>query len=699
MLAPLHPALYRRFAAGLFAVALVISSWALTRYWNESLRDGHEGRQQQTALTAYYFKKDGLKLAYETPILGPPWSIPMEFPLYQAIVAKLSAATGYPLEQTGRLVSVFFFYAALPALWLLLRRRMPAPPDALLVLAFVLVCPLYLFYSRTFMIESTALCLSLWFLVALDRCLAKPWGWALPAAWLLGALAAATKITTFVAAGSGAAILLLEQVLARRRAGASWNRAALQTGGAAFLALVVPLAAGVLWVRFSDDLKQANPFGVMITSHGLREFIWGTLAQRFSGEWWGKIITNHLTIIAALPGLTVLAVGPWLVERRYRRAAGACLLCYAVGHLFFANLYYVHDYYPYASAFFLLVAIGLVVAGLLRQPGFPGIVAVLLALGVFAGELYAFRTSYYRFYQRPNEAEPVETAIMRAITPPEDVIAVFGYDWNPVWPYYSQRRAIVPPLAFFENFAALDASLKNLGPRRLAVMGIARANREDSRFNGALVAKLQLCTQPIARTALMDIYVRKDLAAAAVRALSAREYRNAEINSTPDPGVVLLGDERDFTRVPWLDTLAGFEPRPFLTKGPVPVNYLDDPDNPENLAARRLLTQVPAEIHFHPPAGSRSISAAAGLLPSAYTTPNATAGMRVVVFEELPDGTRRLLFERLLLPMTEPKDRGDVAVDYAQEQPFTGTLVFAHYPVPSGSVAFGWGYWRRIVIR
>lgn len=689
----LSPPSYRRFALGLFALALAISAWALSRYWNESLRDGHQGRQQQTALTAYYFKKDGLKLAYETPILGPPWSIPMEFPLYQGIVAKLSGATGYPLEQTGRLVSVVFFYAALPALWLLLRRRTPEPADALLALAFVLVCPLYLFYSRTFMIESTALCLSLWFLVALDRALVRPWSWVLPVAWLLGGLAAAVKITTFIAVGCAAAIPVLEQILVRRHEGWPAVRAVLQAGGRALLVFAVPLAAGLLWVRYSDGLKQTHPFAVMLTSHALREFNFGTLAQRFSGEWWSTILTRHLTLIAAAPGLALLAGGIWLTARPYRRAAAACLLCYAVGHLLFANLYYVHDYYPYASAFFLLLAIGFVVAGILKRPGFPGLVAAVLALGVFAGELYAFRHSYYNFYLRPNEAEPVETDIIRAITPPDDAFVVFGFDWDPVWPYYAQRRAIVPPPAFFENFAAIDASLKNLGSRRLAVMGIARANRNDSRFTGSLGGRLQMCAQPIARTALMDIYVRKDLVAAAVKTLSAHSYPNAEINANPDPGVILLQEERDFTKLPWLDTLAGFKPLPFLSKGPFAVNYIDLPPD------RALLTQAPTEVHFRPPPGSRSIAAATGMLPSAYTSPNATAGMRVAVFEEMPDGTRRTVFERFLSPVTETRDRGDIAIDYTQEQPFTGTLVFAHYPAPDGNISFAWGYWRRIVIR
>src|ERR1700712_2545485 len=94
----------RRFVYILFATALAVNFWSLTNHWNQSLRDGHEGRQEHTALTAFYFKKDGLRLAYETPLLGPPWSIPMEFPLYQGITATVSNFTGWPLEQTGRLV-------------------------------------------------------------------------------------------------------------------------------------------------------------------------------------------------------------------------------------------------------------------------------------------------------------------------------------------------------------------------------------------------------------------------------------------------------------------------------------------------------------------------------------------------------------------------------------------------------------------
>ena len=166
--------LLRRFLIAVVVIALAINLWTLTRYWKENLRDAFEARQYQTALTAYYFQKDGLKLAYETPVLGPPWSIPMEFPLYQAIVAKLSTATGMPLEQAGRLTGILAFFGCFPAVWLLLKTRLPHADDWLTIAALALLSPMFLFYSRTVLIESTALCASLWFLAAFDAALRQP---------------------------------------------------------------------------------------------------------------------------------------------------------------------------------------------------------------------------------------------------------------------------------------------------------------------------------------------------------------------------------------------------------------------------------------------------------------------------------------------------------------------------------------------
>ena len=111
----------------------------------------------------------GFKLDYETPLFGPPWSVPMEFPVYQWITATTSRTLGTSLEGTARGVSLFFFLATMPAVYGLAGFFRLAPSRRLLVVSAVLVSPTYLFYGRSFMIETTALCGAMWFLFTLTR--------------------------------------------------------------------------------------------------------------------------------------------------------------------------------------------------------------------------------------------------------------------------------------------------------------------------------------------------------------------------------------------------------------------------------------------------------------------------------------------------------------------------------------------------
>ncbi len=82
---------------------------------------GHGFRQTQTALSIDAMRQDGFRLDYATPVLGKPWPIPMEFPLYQWLAAQVGERAGLPTAQAGRTVSLAAFYLALPAWWLLLR--------------------------------------------------------------------------------------------------------------------------------------------------------------------------------------------------------------------------------------------------------------------------------------------------------------------------------------------------------------------------------------------------------------------------------------------------------------------------------------------------------------------------------------------------------------------------------------------------
>lgn len=61
----------------------------LVAFWNPVL-DGFGFRQAQTGVTAYWLAQGGPWFAYETPVIGSPWSVPFEFPLYQMMVALLA---------------------------------------------------------------------------------------------------------------------------------------------------------------------------------------------------------------------------------------------------------------------------------------------------------------------------------------------------------------------------------------------------------------------------------------------------------------------------------------------------------------------------------------------------------------------------------------------------------------------------------
>lgn len=165
--------------------------------WDHSITDFHGFRQTQTAISVRYLLGGSPALAYETPVLGPPWSIPFEFPLYQWLVAGVVHATGSELDQAGRFVSVAFFLLSLIPGYLILRQLRLSAAASLVVLSLLLISPFYLFWSRTFLIESTALFFGLAYLAASLRAIGGGRPWLRSAAMLFGILAAAVKITTF----------------------------------------------------------------------------------------------------------------------------------------------------------------------------------------------------------------------------------------------------------------------------------------------------------------------------------------------------------------------------------------------------------------------------------------------------------------------------------------------------------------------
>src|SRR5262245_22992078 len=160
-------------------------------------------RQAQTAIGVYSILHDNVFLDYLTPVLGAPWAIPFEAPVYHLLVASLTYITGLELDASGRVVSVLFFFVALGSGYWIIKILLPGDRyTGRLFLLLGLASPGYLFYARTFMIETCALGLGMAWLACVLHGLERGIAWLIASVPLciLAALAKATTWPVFVVA-------------------------------------------------------------------------------------------------------------------------------------------------------------------------------------------------------------------------------------------------------------------------------------------------------------------------------------------------------------------------------------------------------------------------------------------------------------------------------------------------------------------
>jgi hypothetical protein len=404
------------------------------------LLDRHAFRQTQTAISAYWILHGGPLFAYETPVFGAPYSIPFEFPLFQWLVALVCRVTRAGLEPVGRTVSIAFFLLTLVPFHRLLRRSAVSGASARLGLALLLVAPEYLYWSRTFLIESTALFFSVGALAlglelleapAVDRRLA----------WLFAAITLAMLVKVTTAFGYVATLGLLA---ARRFA---WDRqrwARREAYGAFFAAaFVLPAIPLVAWTRFADHAKELNPFTHFITSAALHDWSYGTMEQKTATATWQTLWDRTMTegFGSSIGFVAFCALALFGARRAWTAAA---LLAGAVGtYAVFTNLQLVHDYYQYSTiaAVVAVAALGIGAAETLLPHG-----RVLLLAGVALMVRQSVATYEEQYLPGQTHTDPGLAHVgeyVRAHTAESALVVVFGDDWSSVVPYYCQRHALM----------------------------------------------------------------------------------------------------------------------------------------------------------------------------------------------------------------------------------------------------------------
>lgn len=464
--------LYRAVILAVLVASLLHAFHYLIVGLNNPLFDYFEFRQTQTALTAYWMRAEGFSFRYQTPVLGNPWEVPFEFPLYQGLTA-LIASFGVPLDASGRIVSFVFFIACLAPLAVLFRALRLGHHSYLFTSVLFVTSPFYIFWSRTFMIESTALFFGLLWLAVMAVFIRSGHWWALGVATAAGALSVLTKSTTFPAFGLLAGFLILKAAYDAFRTGSTKRNVLIVFS--AGTACVVVLAIGFGWVAFTDAIKAENPFGAeKLTSAAVASFTFGTMEQRFSGAFWRDVILNRCLV--EILGYTlipaVLITGAALMSRKYALFMAAAVVAFLVPLLLFTNLHRIHSYYQYANGLFVLVAVGFGLAALIEAKRHVTALAGLLVLT--GGQVLYFHHHFANVIEADytQRSRYKVSQLVRQHTAPNESVLVFGDDWSSAIPYYSQRKSLAMP--YWASTGLIEQTLLNpqavLGDRPLGVI-------------------------------------------------------------------------------------------------------------------------------------------------------------------------------------------------------------------------------------
>jgi 4-amino-4-deoxy-L-arabinose transferase-like glycosyltransferase len=401
-----------RATVGIFL--LVAASFAVRIVTlDQPLVEAHSFRQTQTAYPAVLYHRHGIDLLHTpVPVLGPPWEIPFELPLFQAIASVLIGA-GLTPEVALRGASLIAFAATVAVVYRMVREEVDSQVARLAAVA-ALLAPLGLLWSRTSTIESLALLLTIACVHLLLRYDRHRGSAVLLASAALAIIAAMVKITTF-----GVWLLPGIFLLPRSR-------------GAAVLVLGVGGATGLAWTAFADSIKAASPATSFLTSRSLLEWNFGTLTQRLdpamyvdAGRWLAGV------------GLVVL-LAPLLVRRNRLYAWSAATL--VSGPLVFFNLYVEHDYYWMAVLPAAAILIGGVVTRFVREPSPPIKRRRLILAGLLFVVSFLVYDRWALMFGAHDEAHVLERAAqVRSATAAGTLVAISDTTWSPAILYYADR--------------------------------------------------------------------------------------------------------------------------------------------------------------------------------------------------------------------------------------------------------------------
>lgn len=412
----------------------VVLRWPIMNF---PLSEAYAFRQFQTTLMIREYMEGGFFQLSPLPLFGPPWQVPMEFPLFQWVAALGGTVVGASPQIAGRLTALAFFLIC-AAFVALIGTRLYSASVGFVGFVIFLFAPFGWQWGSAPLIEfaATAGALISIYLIMMwtER---RMW-------WLLVALTLSLSVLTLVK--STTAVVWVLPILAISLAWKNTDgiREAL-TRWPLVIPLVISGILGIAWTRLSDSFKGGYQFTQFLTSESLTTWNFGSVDQRLDTRNWAKIF-EYSEAINGLPiiffALVIVALAIW----RVRLITIALASTLFVGPMVFFNLYYMHGYYlsAFYPAIVIVMAAGVIgIASLVRDTAGRMVVTGAIVLNVLVmawispeGQLVSQRSTE-GLYQFPLAEEIVSNI------PADAGVITIGCDWNPAYSYLSGRKTLM----------------------------------------------------------------------------------------------------------------------------------------------------------------------------------------------------------------------------------------------------------------
>ena len=459
-----------------YNLALTISIVFALFFWiitlNQPLIDKHEFRQTQTALTVLFNPNLIFNfLNYKTPVLGFPWQIPFEFPLFQILVSFFSNLLPVDISLLGRLISILFGISCLIPVSNIFKIFNIRSKGLMCFYLLYFSSAIYLYWNRSFLIESTALFLSLSALLFYlklftnindKELISKKITYLSLLLFLTLVLSMLVKITT---AFPILLLLLLDNFrLVINDIYYAKKRRHIKT---LLISIFICLASSIIyyyWSEYTQSIRLENYFTSFIKDSALHEFLFGSFYQKFSVLLWGKVVIFRcFYIVGILPFLFLTYKVLPSATIKIKLFLFYNFLLFILPLIIFTNIHIIHDYYQYSNEIYLIIFLSTIFSLSQNSNNYKLKILGHNSLSIFVISSYIFFLIYY--LPSATNYKSVKLDIGNYInqnTSDDSVIVIYGDDWSSAFSYFSKRYSITYPSWNYEKYKPFEELLNDL---------------------------------------------------------------------------------------------------------------------------------------------------------------------------------------------------------------------------------------------